>query len=235
MTIFEINALFLSIKIGLLSTLFILLPGIFLGWILAKKSFFGKTILDSIVHLPLVIPPIGVGYILLIMFGKNGSIGSFLFENFNINLSFSWVGAAIACSVMSFPLMVRPIRVLMEAQDKRIDEAARTLGASELKIFLSITLPLAYPGILAGLVLSFARSIGEFGATIAFVGNIPGETQTLPLALWTLIETSNSSNEIIRLGLISVCLSLVALLIATNIEKKFLEKLKNKKKLNFIY
>lgn len=229
MTIFEINALFLSIKIGLLSTLFILLPGIFIGWILAKKSFFGKTILDSIVHLPLVIPPIGVGYILLIMFGKNGSIGSFLFENFNINLSFSWVGAAIACSVMSFPLMVRPIRVLMEAQDKRIDEAARTLGASELKIFLSITLPLAYPGILAGLVLSFARSIGEFGATIAFVGNIPGETQTLPLALWTLIETSNSSNEIIRLGLISVCLSLVALLIATNIEKKFLEKLKNKK------
>ena len=163
------------------------------------------------------------------MFGKNGLIGSFLFENFNINLSFSWVGAAIACSVMSFPLMVRPIRVLMEAQDKRIDEAARTLGASELKIFLSITLPLAYPGILAGLVLSFARSIGEFGATIAFVGNIPGETQTLPLALWTLIETSNNSNEIIRLGLISVCLSLVALLIATNIEKKFLEKLKNKK------
>ena len=229
MTIFEINALFLSIKIGLLSTLFILLPGIFVGWILAKKSFFGKTILDSIIHLPLVIPPIGVGYILLIMFGKNGSIGSFLFENFNINLSFSWVGAAIACSVMSFPLMVRPIRVLMEAQDKRIDEAARTLGASELKIFLSITLPLAYPGILAGLVLSFARSIGEFGATIAFVGNIPGETQTLPLALWTLIETSNNSNEIIRLGLISVCLSLVALLIATNIEKKFLEKLKNKK------
>ena len=229
MTIFEINALFLSIKIGLLSTLFILLPGIFVGWILAKKSFFGKTILDSIVHLPLVIPPIGVGYILLIMFGKNGLIGSFLFENFNINLSFSWVGAAIACSVMSFPLMVRPIRVLMEAQDKRIDEAARTLGASELKIFLSITLPLAYPGILAGLVLSFARSIGEFGATIAFVGNIPGETQTLPLALWTLIETSNNSNEIIRLGLISVCLSLVALLIATNIEKKFLEKLKNKK------
>ena len=229
MTIFEINALFLSIKIGLLSTLFILLPGIFVGWILAKKSFFGKTILDSIVHLPLVIPPIGVGYILLIMFGKNGSIGSFLFENFNINLSFSWVGAAIACSVMSFPLMVRPIRVLMEAQDKRIDEAARTLGASELKIFLSITLPLAYPGILAGLVLSFARSIGEFGATIAFVGNIPAETQTLPLALWTLIETSNNSNEIIRLGLISVCLSLVALLIATNIEKKFLEKLKNKK------
>lgn len=229
MTIFEINALFLSIKIGLLSTLFILLPGIFVGWILAKKSFFGKTILDSIVHLPLVIPPIGVGYILLIMFGKNGSIGSFLFENFNINLSFSWVGAAIACSVMSFPLMVRPIRVLMEAQDKRIDEAARTLGASELKIFLSITLPLAYPGILAGLVLSFARSIGEFGATIAFVGNIPGETQTLPLALWTLIETSNNSNEIIRLGLISVCLSLAALLIATNIEKKFLDKLKNKK------
>ena len=230
MTDFEINALPLSIKIGILSTILILVPGIFMGWVLAKKNFFGKIIVDSLIHLPLVIPPIGIGYILLIIFGKNSFLGNFLFENFNINLSFSWIGAALACSIMSFPLMVRPIRVLMEAQDKKLDEAARTLGASELKIFLSITLPLAYPGILAGLVLSFARSIGEFGATIAFVGNIPGETQTLPLALWTLIETSNSNNEIIRLGLISVCLSLLALLISTSIEKTFLDKLKNGKK-----
>ena len=230
MTDFEINALLLSIKIGILSTILILVPGIFMGWVLAKKNFFGKTIVDSLIHLPLVIPPIGIGYILLIIFGKNSFLGNFLFENFNISLSFSWIGAALACSIMSFPLMVRPIRVLMEAQDKKLDEAARTLGASELKIFLSITLPLAYPGILAGLVLSFARSIGEFGATIAFVGNIPGETQTLPLALWTLIETSNSNNEIIRLGLISVCLSLLALLISTSIEKTFLDKLKNGKK-----
>jgi len=230
LTDFEINALLLSIKIGILSTILILVPGIFMGWVLAKKNFFGKIIVDSLIHLPLVIPPIGIGYILLIIFGKNSFLGNFLFENFNINLSFSWIGAALACSIMSFPLMVRPIRVLMEAQDKKLDEAARTLGASELKIFLSITLPLAYPGILAGLVLSFARSIGEFGATIAFVGNIPGETQTLPLALWTLIETSNSNNEIIRLGLISVCLSLVALLISTSIEKTFLDKLKNGKK-----
>ena len=230
MTDFEINALLLSIKIGILSTILILVPGIFIGWVLAKKNFFGKTIVDSLIHLTLVIPPIGIGYILLIIFGKNSFLGNFLFENFNISLSFSWIGAALACSIMSFPLMVRPIRVLMEAQDKKLDEAARTLGASELKIFLSITLPLAYPGILAGLVLSFARSIGEFGATIAFVGNIPGETQTLPLALWTLIETSNSNNEIIRLGLISVCLSLVALLISTSIEKTFLDKLKNGKK-----
>ena len=230
MTDFEINALLLSIKIGILSTILILVPGIFMGWVLVKKNFFGKIIVDSLIHLPLVIPPIGIGYILLIIFGKNSFLGNFLFENFNINLSFSWIGAALACSIMSFPLMVRPIRVLMEAQDKTLDEAARTLGASELKIFLSITLPLAYPGILAGLVLSFARSIGEFGATIAFVGNIPGETQTLPLALWTLIETSNSNNEIIRLGLISVCLSLLALLISTSIEKTFLDKLKNGKK-----
>ena len=230
MTDFEISALLLSIKIGILSTILILVPGIFIGWVLAKKNFFGKTIVDSLIHLPLVIPPIGIGYILLIIFGKNSFLGNFLFENFNISLSFSWIGAALACSIMSFPLMVRPIRVLMEAQDKKLDEAARTLGASELKIFLSITLPLAYPGILAGLVLSFARSIGEFGATIAFVGNIPGETQTLPLALWTLIETSNSNNEIIRLGLISVCLSLLALLISTSIEKTFLDKLKNGKK-----
>ena len=232
MTDFEINALLLSIKIGILSTILILVPGIFMGWVLAKKNFFGKIIVDSLIHLPLVIPPIGIGYILLIIFGKNSFLGNFLFENFNINLSFSWIGAALACSIMSFPLMVRPIRVLMEAQDIKLDDAARTLGASELKIFLSITLPLAYPGILAGLVLSFARSIGEFGATIAFVGNIPGETQTLPLALWTLIETSNSNNEIIRLGLISVCLSLVALLISTSIEKTFLDKLKNGKKIN---
>jgi molybdate transport system permease protein len=230
LTDFEINALLLSIKIGILSTILILVPGIFMGWVLAKKNFFGKIIVDSLIHLPLVIPPIGIGYILLIIFGKNSFLGNFLFENFNINLSFSWIGAALACSIMSFPLMVRPIRVLMEAQDKKLDEAARTLGASELKIFLSITLPWAYPGILAGLVLSFARSIGEFGATIAFVGNIPGETQTLPLALWTLIETSNSNNEIIRLGLISVCLSLLALLISTSIEKTFLDKLKNGKK-----
>ena len=230
MTDFEINALLLSIKIGILSTILILVPGIFMGWVLAKKNFFGKIIVDSLIHLPLVIPPIGIGYILLIIFGKNSFLGNFLFENFNINLSFSWICAALAFSIMSFPLMVRPIRVLMEAQDKKLDEAARTLGASELKIFLSITLPLAYPGILAGLVLSFARSIGEFGATIAFVGNIPGETQTLPLALWTLIETSNSNNEIIRLGLISVCLSLLALLISTSIEKTFLDKLKNGKK-----
>jgi molybdate transport system permease protein len=230
LTDFEINALLLSIKIGILSTILILVPGIFMGWVLAKKNFFGKIIVDSLIHLPLVIPPIGIGYILLIIFGKNSFLGNFLFENFNINLSFSWIGAALACSIMSFPLMVRPIRVLMEAQDKKLDEAARTLEASELKIFLSITLPLAYPGILAGLVLSFARSIGEFGATIAFVGNIPGETQTLPLALWTLIETSNSNNEIIRLGLISVCLSLLALLISTSIEKTFLDKLKNGKK-----
>ena len=230
MTDFEINALLLSIKIGILSTILILVPGIFMGWVLAKKNFFGKIIVDSLIHLPLVIPPIGIGYILLIIFGKNSFLGNFLFENFNINLSFSWIGAALACSIMSFPLMVRPIRVLMEAQDIKLDDAARTLGASELKIFLSITLPLAYPGILAGLVLSFARSIGEFGATIAFVGNIPGETQTLPLALWTLIETSNSNNEIIRLGLISVCLSLLALLISTSIEKTFLDKLKNGKK-----
>jgi len=230
LTDFEISALLLSIKIGILSTILILVPGIFMGWVLAKKNFFGKTIVDSFIHLPLVIPPIGIGYILLIIFGKNSFLGNFLFENFNISLSFSWIGAALACSIMSFPLMVRPIRVLMEAQDKKLDEAARTLEASELKIFLSITLPLAYPGILAGLVLSFARSIGEFGATIAFVGNIPGETQTLPLALWTLIETSNSNNEIIRLGLISVCLSLLALLISTSIEKTFLDKLKNGKK-----
>ncbi len=227
MTDFEISALFLSIKIGIVSTFIILIPGILLAWILAKKNFIGKTIIDALVHLPLVIPPIGIGYFLLIFFGNNSFLGEFFYETFGINFSFSWIGASLACSIMSFPLLVRPIRVLMEAQDEKLAIAAKTLGSSDLRIFFTITLPLSYPGILAGFVLSFARSIGEFGATIAFVGNIPGETQTLPLALWLLIETSNNNYEIMRLGIISICLAFTALLIATSIEKTFLRRLKD--------
>lgn len=227
MTDFEISALFLSIKIGIVSTFIILIPGILLAWILAKKNFIGKTIIDALVHLPLVIPPIGIGYFLLIFFGNNSFLGEFFYETFGINFSFSWIGASLACSIMSFPLLVRPIRVLMEAQDEKLAIAAKTLGSSNLRIFFTITLPLSYPGILAGFVLSFARSIGEFGATIAFVGNIPGETQTLPLALWLLIETSNNNYEIMRLGIISICLAFTALLIATSIEKTFLRRLKD--------
>tara|TARA_A100000164_G_scaffold381158_1_gene431511 strand:+ start:6988 stop:7674 length:687 start_codon:yes stop_codon:yes gene_type:complete len=227
LTDFEISALFLSIKIGIVSTFIILIPGILLAWILAKKNFIGKTIIDALVHLPLVIPPIGIGYFLLIFFGNNSFLGEFFYETFGINFSFSWIGASLACSIMSFPLLVRPIRVLMEAQDEKLAIAAKTLGSSDLRIFFTITLPLSYPGILAGFVLSFARSIGEFGATIAFVGNIPGETQTLPLALWLLIETSNNNYEIMRLGIISICLAFTALLIATSIEKTFLRRLKD--------
>ncbi|RPF90803.1 MAG: molybdate ABC transporter permease subunit [Rhizobiales bacterium TMED168] len=227
MTDFEISALFLSIKIGIVSTFIILIPGILLAWILAKKNFIGKTIIDALVHLPLVIPPVGIGYFLLIFFGNNSFLGEFFYETFGINFSFSWIGASLACSIMSFPLLVRPIRVLMEAQDEKLAIAAKTLGSSDLRIFFTITLPLSYPGILAGFVLSFARSIGEFGATIAFVGNIPGETQTLPLALWLLIETSNNNYEIMRLGIISICLAFTALLIATSIEKTFLRRLKD--------
>lgn len=227
MTDFELNALLLSIKIGLASTMFILIPGIFIAWILAKKNFFGKTIIDALVHLPLVIPPIGIGYILLVSFGNDSFLGNFFYRNFGLKFSFSWIGAALACSIMSFPLLVRPIRVLIEAQDNQLEFAAKTLGSSNIKIFFTITLPLAYPGILAGFVLSFARSIGEFGATIAFVGNIPGETQTLPLALWLLIETSDNNTEIMRLGIISISLALSALLIATSIEKTFLKRLRN--------
>ncbi len=161
MTDFELNALLLSIKIGLASTIFILIPGIFIAWILAKKNFFGKTIIDALVHLPLVIPPIGIGYILLVSFGNESLLGNFFYRNFGLNFSFSWIGAALACSIMSFPLLVRPIRVLIEAQDNQLEFAAKTLGSSNIKIFFTITLPLAYPGILAGFVLSFARSIGE--------------------------------------------------------------------------
>src|SRR5690606_7935700 len=166
---------------------------------------------DGLVHLPLVLPPVVVGYLLLVLLGRRGALGGWLFETFGITLAFTWEGAALAAAVMAFPLMVRAMRLSFEAVDQKLETAARTLGASRLDVFLTVTLPLTLPGILAGAVLAFARSLGEFGATITFVSNIPGETRTLPLALYSLIQTPGGEAGAMRLAVLSVLLSLGAL------------------------
>ncbi|WP_374406303.1 molybdate ABC transporter permease subunit [Pelagerythrobacter sp.] len=182
-----------------------------LAWLLARRSFPGKLLLDALVHLPLVIPPVVTGWLLLLAFGRNGPVGAFLEQAFGIGLVFRWTGAALAAGVMALPLMVRAMRLSIEAVDRRLVGAARTLGASRWRAFRTITLPLSLPGVLAGLVLGFARSIGEFGATITFAANIPGETRTLPLAIYTLLQTPGGEAAVTRLALISVLLSLAAL------------------------
>jgi molybdate transport system permease protein len=183
MTPVEIEALRLSLKVALWAVGVSLPFGVLVAWLLARREFPGKLLLDGIVHLPLVVPPVAVGYLLLVVLGRNGAVGGWLYDWFGITLIFTWKGAAVAAGVMAFPLMVRAIRLSMEAVDARLETAARTLGASPTRVFLGITLPLIAPGILAGVVLAFARSLGEFGATITFVSNIPDQTRTLPLVL----------------------------------------------------
>ena len=175
----EWTAVELSLRVSIVATAFALPFGIALGWLLARKDFWGKTLLDGIIYLPLVLPPVVTGYLLLVSFGRRGPIGALLADNFGLVFSFRWTGAALACGVMGFPLMVRPIRLALEAIDRRLEDAAATLGANRFWVFLTVTLPLALPGIIAGAVMAFARALGEFGATITFVSNIPGETQTI--------------------------------------------------------
>jgi len=162
--------------------------GILLAWILARQPFPGKSLLDGLVHLPLVLPPVAIGYLLLVLLGRRGIIGAWLYENLGITLAFTWKGAALAAAVMAFPLLVRAVRLSFEGVDQKLESAARTLGAGPVRVFFTVTLPLVTPGIIAGFILAFARSLGEFGATITFVSNIRGETQTLPLALYTLAQ-----------------------------------------------
>src|SRR5947207_12460103 len=169
----------LSLKIALVATAVALPFGLALAWLLARKQFWGKTLLDGVVHLPLVLPPVVTGYLLLISFGRRGPIGAFLADHLGIVFSFSWTGAALACGIMGFPLIVRPIRLAIAAIDRRLEDAAATLGADRLRVFLTITLPLALPGLIAGVVLGFAKALGESGATITFVSNVPGQTQTI--------------------------------------------------------
>jgi molybdate transport system permease protein len=184
--------------------------GIAVAWLLARKDFWGKALLDGIVHLPLVLPPVVTGYLLLITFGRKGAIGSLL-ADIGIVFSFRWTGAALACGVMAFPLLVRAIRLSFEAIDRRLEDAAATLGANRMWAFLTVTLPLALPGVIAGMVLAFAKALGEFGATITFVSNIPGETQTLPSAIYTFTQVPGGDEGALRLTLISIVISMAAL------------------------
>src|SRR5581483_3914335 len=172
-------AIRLSLRIAIVATAVALPFGIAVAWVLARQNFWGKSLLDGVIYLPLVLPPVVTGYLLLLAFGRRGPIGEWLADHLGIVLAFRWTGAVLSCGVMSFPLLVRPIRLSIEAVDRRLEQAAETLGAPPWRVFLTITLPLALPGVLAGMVLGFAKAIGEFGATITFVSNIPGETQTI--------------------------------------------------------
>jgi molybdate transport system permease protein len=205
------TAVELTIRISIVATLCALPFGIGLGWLLARREFWGKSVLDGLVHLPLVLPPVVTGYLLLISFGRRAPVGAFLYDHFGIVFAFRWTGAALACGVMGFPLMVRPIRLALEAIDRKLEDAASTLGANRVFVFVTVTLPLALPGIIAGVVLCFARALGEFGATITFVSNIPGETQTISAAIYTLTQIPGSDAAAGRLVLISLTLAFAAL------------------------
>jgi molybdate transport system permease protein len=208
----EWTAVRLSLLVATTAMLASLPFGIAIAYILARGKFWGKSLLDTVVHLPLILPPVVTGYLLLLSFGKRGPIGAFLDEHLGIVFSFRWTGAALACAIMGFPLMVRAMRLSIEAVDARLEEAAGTLGANPAWVFVVVTLPLILPGVIAGMILSFAKSMGEFGATITFVSNIPGETQTLPSAIYTLTQVPGGDVGALRLTLVSVVISMAALL-----------------------
>ncbi|WP_299772130.1 molybdate ABC transporter permease subunit [uncultured Tateyamaria sp.] len=208
------TALRLSLLVGVTATLLALPLAIWIAWLLARRDFWGKSVLNALVHLPLVLPPVVTGYLLLLSFGRNGPAGRFLEETFGLVLAFRWTGAALAAMVMGFPLMVRAIRLAIEAVDPKIEDAARTLGAPGWAVFGSITLPLILPGVLAGAVMGFAKAMGEFGATITFVANIPGETQTLPSAIYALLQVPGGEDAAIRLVLWACIIALGAVVLS---------------------
>ena len=216
----EIAALVLSAKVAVFCTLLICIPGVAVAWLLAKKSFFGKSLLDAMVHLPLVLPPVVPGFLLLLLLGNQGLVGKWLHQTFGISIAFTWVGAVVASAVMAFPLMVRSARLAISQVDERMEAVAQSLGAHPLRTFFTVTLPLAWPGILTGLILSFSRSLGEFGATITFVGNIEGETRTLPLAIYSYTQIPGGDLLAIRLVILSMLLALAALLTSEYLERK---------------
>ena len=195
------------------------------AWLLARCHFPGKTLVDGLVHLPLVLPPVVVGYLLLLLLGRQGWLGAWLYETLGLSLAFTWQGAAVAAAVMAFPLTVRAMRLSLEAVDAGLEAAARTLGAGRLAVFAGITLPLMAPGILSGAILGFARSLGEFGATITFVANIPGETRTLPLALYSVIQSPDGEAAALRLVLLSIALSLIALAVSEVLARRLRRRL----------
>ena len=216
----EIQALLLSAKVAAFCTLVICIPGVAVAWLLAKKSFLGKSLLDSLVHLPLVLPPVIPGFLLLLLLGNQGLIGKWLQTSFGISIAFTWVGAVLASAVMGFPLMVRSARLAISQVDTGLEAAAQSLGAHPLRVFFTVTLPLAMPGIVTGLILAFSRSLGEFGATITFVGNIEGETRTLPLAIYTYTQLPGGDAIAMRLVIISMTIALGALMLSEILERR---------------
>ncbi|HET8691641.1 MAG TPA: molybdate ABC transporter permease subunit [Steroidobacteraceae bacterium] len=208
------QALLLSLSVAGRSVLFSLPFAVLVAWLLARRRFVGRTVFDAFVHLPLVLPPVVVGYLLLLLFGVRGPVGGWLDRQFGVQLVFTTAGAALATAVMSFPLMVRTIRLSLESVDRRLEDAARTLGAGPFDRFFSVTLPLMLPGVLAGAVTAFAAGLGQFGAVITFVSNIPGETRTLPLALYTAIQTPGGEGLAARIAIVSFVLGLAGLLVA---------------------
>ena len=226
LTPFEIGAIQLSLKVAGLALLGCLPMGLLAAWVLARCDFYGKSLLNGFIHLPLVLPPVVVGYLLLVLFGKQGALGRWLWETFQVTIAFSWKGAAVAAGIMAFPLMVRSIRLSLELVDTGLEDAARTLGASPKWVFITITLPLILPGLLTGTILTFARSLGEFGATITFVSNIPGETQTLPLALYSLTQAPDGDLGALRLVVISVVISLAALIASEALSRRINNRLR---------
>lgn len=207
----EWTAILLSLRVAAIATLVATPLGIAVAWLLARRNFWGKAALDALIYLPLVLPPVVTGYLLLLTFGRKGLVGGWLADNLGIVFAFRWTGAALACGVMSFPLLVRPIRLSIEAVDRKLEQAASTLGAAPWRVFLTVTLPLALPGIVAGVVLGFAKAIGEFGATITFVSNIPGETQTISAAIYSLTQTPDGDTAALRLVVVSIVIAMVAL------------------------
>ncbi len=220
LTPLEAEALRLSLWVSSWAVVGSLPLGILTAWLLARKRFPGKVLLDGLIHLPLVLPPVVTGYLLLVAFGRKGFIGGWLYQTLGVSFAFNWKGAAVAAAVMSFPLMVRAVRLSIEGVDRGLEAAARTLGAGPVRVFFTITLPLIVPGVFTGLILAFARSLGEFGATITFVSNIPGQTQTLPLALYTLTQVPDGEAGAMRLCIVAIAVALFALTASEMLSKR---------------
>ncbi len=210
----EWTAIWLSLRVAVVATICALPVAVAVAYLLARKQFPGRQLLNGLVHMPLVLPPVVTGYLLLVLFGQTGPIGEFLNDTFGITLAFRWTGAALAAAIMAFPLMVRAIRLAIEAVDQGLEEAASTLGASRWRIFSTVTLPLILPGVLASAILGFAKALGEFGATITFVAAIPGQTQTIPSAIYGLLQVPGGEPAVVGLVIVSVVLAMGALLIS---------------------
>ena len=226
LTSMELEALRLSLWVSVWAVAASLPFGILAAWVLARLRFPGKSLLDGLVHLPLVLPPVVMGYVLLVMLGRNGVIGALLYKYLGVVFAFNWKGAALAAAVMAFPLLVRAVRLSLESVDPGLEAAARTLGAGPARVFFTVTLPLTAPGIITGTILAFARSLGEFGATITFVSNIQGQTQTLPLALYTLTQVPDGEMGAMRLCIISMLIAMAALVCSEILARRFAARLK---------